>query len=183
VHYGCAVRRGLVILLGLCLAACSRGGSPEVGRELPATITVRSPAFGDGSPIPARYTCSGADVAPALAWSGVPRDAAELALVVDDPDAPRGTYVHWVLFHLDPTLDNLQENRLPPDARQARNSGGKAGYAGPCPPGGPAHHYRFTLYALGDRLDLPDRAELDQALGAIAKAATAQGRLTGTFAR
>ena len=182
-HYGCAVRRVPVILLGLCLAACSRGGSPGVGRELPATVTVRSPAFAEGAPIPARYTCAGADVAPALAWSGVPRDAAELALVVDDPDAPGGTYVHWVLFHLDPALTGLREGRLPPGARQARNSGGKAAYAGPCPPSGPAHHYRFTLYALGTHLDLPDRAKLDQALPAIAKAARAQGRLTGTFAR
>jgi hypothetical protein len=177
------MRRGSLVLLGLCLAACSRGGSPEVGRELPGTITVRSPAFTEGAPIPARFTCAGADVAPALAWSGVPRDAVELALVVDDPDAPGRTYVHWVLFGLDPALPGLREGRLPPGARQARNSGGKAGYAGPCPPGGPAHHYRFTLYALGDHLDLPDRAKLDQALQAIGKAATAQGRLTGTFAR
>jgi Raf kinase inhibitor-like YbhB/YbcL family protein len=177
------MRRGMVVLLGLCLAACSRGGSPEVGRELPDSITVRSPAFTDGARIPARFTCADADVAPALAWSGVPKDAVELALVVDDPDAPGGGYVHWVVFHLDPALPGLQEGRLPPDARQARNSGGEAAYAGPCPPSGPAHHYRFTLYALSGHLDLPDRAKLDQTLRDVAKAATARGRLTGTFAR
>jgi Raf kinase inhibitor-like YbhB/YbcL family protein len=183
VHYGCAVRRVPVILLGLCLAACSRGGSPGVGRELPATVTVRSPAFAEGAPIPARYTCAGADVAPALAWSGVPRDAAELALVVDDPDAPGGTYVHWVLFHLDPALTGLREGRLPPGARQARNSGGKAAYAGPCPPSGPPHHYRFTVYALSRHPGVAAGASPGAAVAAIQAAASARGRLVGTFGR
>jgi hypothetical protein len=177
------MRRGIVILLGLGLVACSRGGAPEVGRELPDTITVTSSAFAEGARVPARFTCAGANVAPALSWSGTPRDAAELALVVDDPDAPGGTYVHWVLFHLESGLSGLQEGQVPPGARQAANSGGKVGYTGPCPPDGPAHHYRFTLYALSERIDLPDRAELDETLQAITRAATARGRLTGTYAR
>lgn len=182
-HYRCRVRRWIVVLLGLGLAACSRGGSSEVRRELPDTIAVTSSAFAEGRPIPKRFTCDDANVAPPLAWSGTPRDSAELALVVDDPDAPGGTYVHWVLFHLDPGLPGLQEGQVPQGARQARNSSGEVGYTGPCPPGGPAHHYRFTLYALSERLDLPDRAKLQETLQDIARAATARGRLTGTFAR
>jgi hypothetical protein len=177
------MRRGIVILLGLGLAACSRGGAPEVGRELPDTISVTSSAFAEGARIPAKFTCVDANVAPPLAWSGAPRDAAELAVVVDDPDAPGGTYVHWVVFHLDSGLTGVQEGQVPEGARQARNSGGEVGYTGPCPPDGPAHHYRFTVYALSDQLDLPDRAELDVTLQDITKAATARGRLTGTFAR
>jgi Raf kinase inhibitor-like YbhB/YbcL family protein len=177
------MRRAIVLLLGLGLAACSRGGAPEVNRELPDTISVTSSAFADGAKIPTRFTCAGANLAPPLAWSGAPEDAVELALVVDDPDAPGGTYTHWVLFHLDPGVTGLQEGQVPPGARQAHNSGGEVGYTGPCPPGGPAHHYRFTVYALSDRLDLADRAELDEALQGITRAATARGRLSGTFAR
>jgi Raf kinase inhibitor-like YbhB/YbcL family protein len=177
-------RRIVTVAVGLCLclAGCSRG-APEVERDLPAAITVRSTAFAEGAAIPQRFSCDGEDVSPPLAWSGVPRDAVELALVVDDPDAPGGSYVHWVVFHLDPGLTRLEEGRVPAGARQARNSGGDARYGGPCPPGGPAHHYRFSLYALGQRLDLPDGAELDAAVEAIDRAATATGRLTGTFAR
>jgi Raf kinase inhibitor-like YbhB/YbcL family protein len=184
IHYLAGMRRGTVaaLALGLGLAACSRG-APEVQRDLADTITVTSTAVAEGASIPARFTCEGADVAPPLAWSGVPRDAAELALVVDDPDAPGGTYVHWVVFHLDPGLHGLAEGALPTAARQARNSAGKAAYTGPCPPSGAAHHYRFSLYALGQPLDLPDRAGLDDAIRAIDRAATARGRLTATFAK
>jgi Raf kinase inhibitor-like YbhB/YbcL family protein len=174
--------RWILALAAVGLAACSASG-PTVEREVADTIEVRSSAFAEGAPIPSRYSCQGQDVAPPLAWSGVPDGTAELALVVDDPDAPGGTYTHWVLFHLDPGLDGLAEGQLPAGARQARNSGGKARYSGPCPPGGPAHHYRFTLYALGQALSLPDGADLDEAVEAIGRAATAQGRLTGTFAR
>ena len=175
----------MVVLLGLGLGlvACSRGGAPEVERDLADTITVTSTALAEGASIPARFTCADADVSPPLAWSGVPGETAELALVVDDPDAPGGTYVHWVVFHLDSGLTGLQEGQVPEGARQARNSGGEVGYTGPCPPSGPAHHYRFSLYALGNRLDLPDGADLEDAIRAIDQAATARGVLTATFAK
>jgi Raf kinase inhibitor-like YbhB/YbcL family protein len=172
----------VAVSAALALAACSRG-APEVERDLADTVKVTSTAITEGAAIPARFTCVDADVAPPLAWSGVPRGAAELALVVDDPDAPGGTYVHWVVFHLDPGREGLAEGSLPAGARQARNSAGKAAYTGPCPPSGPAHHYRFTLYALGERLDLPDGAGLDDAVRAIDRTATARGRLTATFAK
>jgi Raf kinase inhibitor-like YbhB/YbcL family protein len=177
------MRPWILTLAAVGLAACSAGGGPTVDREVPDMITVTSPAFADGAPIPPRYSCQGQDLAPPLAWSGVPDDAAELALVVDDPDAPRGTYLHWVLFGLDPGLSELAEGRLPAGARQGRNSAGKAAYSGPCPPAGPAHHYRFTVYALGARLAVPDGGGLDEAIEAIERDAVARGRLTGTFAR
>jgi Raf kinase inhibitor-like YbhB/YbcL family protein len=177
------VRRLLALAL-LALAACSSGGErrgPE--RELPERLAVTSPAFPPDGAIPARYTCSGEEVSPPLAWSKVPAGAAELALVVDDPDAPGGTYVHWVVVHLDPAVDRLAEGRLPAGATQLRNSAGEAAWAGPCPPGGPPHHYRFTVYALGRRVEVPADAEPADAVAAIEAAATARGRLVGTFSR
>jgi Raf kinase inhibitor-like YbhB/YbcL family protein len=175
--------RRLLALSMLGLAACSSGGVSRGEPDLPDTIGVSSSGFAHEAAIPPRFTCQGENVSPPLAWSGVPAGSAELALVVDDPDAPGGTYVHWVVFHLDPGVTGLGEGRLPPDARQARNSRGAASYAGPCPPPGPAHHYRFTVYALREPLALADGAELEPALAAIDRGASARGRLVGTFAR
>lgn len=118
--------------------------------EAPDVITVSSPAFRDGQPIPARFTCDGAGEAPPLVWSGVPDGAAALSLVVDDPDAPRGTFVHWVVLDLPAAATGLPGESLPAGTVQARNSAGRASYFGPCPPSG-SHHYRFTVYALSER--------------------------------
>ena len=173
-----------LLVLGLTgLAACSSGAQPRAERALPEPISVSSPAFTAGAPIPRRFTCEGDNVSPPLGWSGVPDGTVEVALVVDDPDAPRGTYVHWVLLGLDPAGTKLAEATVPPGARQARNSAGKAAYTGPCPPGGPAHHYRFTIYALRRGADVAGDASPEAAITAIEAAATARGRLVGTFGR
>jgi Raf kinase inhibitor-like YbhB/YbcL family protein len=141
--------RWLLVLSLTGLAACSSGnGQPRAEPALPEPITVSSPAFTAGSSIPPRFTCDGDDVSPPLAWSSVPAGTVQVALVVDDPDAPRGTYVHWVVVGLDPANTELAEATVPPGGRQVPNSAGKVAYTGPCPPGGPAHHYRFTIYAL-----------------------------------
>jgi Raf kinase inhibitor-like YbhB/YbcL family protein len=103
--------------------------------------------------------------------------------VVDDPDAPRGTYVHWVVVGIDPGTEGLAEGAAPAGARQLPNSAGKAAWTGPCPPGGPAHHYRFTVYALGRQLEVKGDAGPAAAVEAIEAAATARGRLVGTFSR
>jgi Raf kinase inhibitor-like YbhB/YbcL family protein len=108
---------------------------------------------------------------------------AEVALVVDDPDAPRGTFVHWVVTGLDPADGRLAEGAVPPGARQLPNSAGKAAWTGPCPPGGPAHHYRFTVYALQRPPEVAGDADPEQAVEAIEAAASARGRLVGTFGR
>jgi Raf kinase inhibitor-like YbhB/YbcL family protein len=177
------VRRALALGL-LAVAACSSGGGPRgPERDLPETMAVTSPAFPPDGAIPARFTCSGEDVSPPLVWSKVPEGAAELALVVDDPDAPGGTYVHWVVAHLDPELGGLAEGALPAGAAELRNSAGEAAWAGPCPPEGPAHHYRFTVYVLTRRVEVTADAEPADAIAAIEQAATARGRLVGTFAR
>jgi Raf kinase inhibitor-like YbhB/YbcL family protein len=172
----------LVALVGL--AACSSGGGgPREERAMPEGIRVSSPAFAAGGAIPKRFTCEGENVSPPLAWSGVAAGTAEVALVVDDPDAPRGTFVHWVVVGLDPDQGTLAEGAVPAGARQLPNSAGSAAYTGPCPPGGPAHHYRFTVYALGRPPEVAGDAKPEAAVQAIEAAATARGRLVATFGR
>jgi Raf kinase inhibitor-like YbhB/YbcL family protein len=174
-----------LLALGLAgLAACSSGGgTPRTERALPEPITVSSPAFAAGAAIPQRFTCEGDNLSPPLRWSGMPAGTVEVAVVVDDPDAPRGTYVHWVVDGLDPAGTELAEAAVPPGARQLRNSAGTAAYAGPCPPGGPAHHYRFTVYALHHTPEVAGDASPEAAIQAIEAVATARGRLIGTFGR
>lgn len=145
-------------------------------------ITVSSTAFTDDQPIPARFTCDGAGDTPPLAWDGIPKEAAALALVVDDPDAPNGTFVHWVVLDLPPETTQLDGGTLPSGAVQAKNSAGKPSYYGPCPPSG-THHYRFTVYALSQPTGLSDGADTGKALAAVESKATAQGRLVGTYER
>ena len=145
-------------------------------------ITVRSTAFAEGEVIPSRFTCDGDGEQPSLTWEGVPGDAAALALVVDDPDAPRGTFTHWVVVDLPSDATGLEPGALPHGARQAKNSGGGTAYYPPCPPTG-VHHYRFTVYALAGPTGLPDGAGLDAALRAVEASAVARGRLTGIYER
>ena len=140
-----------------------------------SSMTIRSAAFRDGAEIPMKHTCEGADVSPALEWSGVPAGAKGLALVVDDPDAPdpkapKMTWVHWVLYDLPPSVPGLAEavarDALPPGTRQGVNDWKRTGYRGPCPPVG-RHRYFFNLYALdvalGD-LGTPTKAKLEAAM-------------------
>ena len=145
-------------------------------------ITVRSTAFAEGEGIPSRFTCDGDGEQPSLTWEGVPAEAEALALVVDDPDAPRGTFTHWVVLDLPAGTTGLEAGALPPGATQARNSGGGTAYHPPCPPSG-VHRYRFTVYALRGPTGLPEGAGLDVALSAVDSHAVARGRLTGTYER
>jgi Raf kinase inhibitor-like YbhB/YbcL family protein len=166
------------------LVGCSSGGAgPREERALPERIAVSSAAFGAGGAIPRRFSCAGENVSPPLRWSGVPDGTAAVALVVDDPDAPRGTFVHWVVVGLDPASARLGEGKVPAGARQLANSAGKAAWTGPCPPSGPAHHYRFTVYALTRQPKVAGDADPQAAVEAIEAAATARGRLVGTFSR
>jgi Raf kinase inhibitor-like YbhB/YbcL family protein len=139
------------------------------------TLTLRSPSFTEGGEIPKQFTCEGADVSPALAWTGVPAGTKSLALIVDDPDAPDPAaptriFVHWVLFALPPSASELPEGveakALPAGTREGLNDKKQSGYFGPCPPIG-RHRYRHHLYALDtvlDGLTMPSRAELDRAM-------------------
>jgi Raf kinase inhibitor-like YbhB/YbcL family protein len=168
--------------LGLALAACGGGG--DAAPDVPDTIKLTSPAFADGATIPTRFTCAGEETSPPLRWSGVPHDARELALIVDDPDAPGGTFVHWVLCKLSPDSDALAEGKVPAGALEGESSAGKAAYVGPCPPpGDDPHHYDFTLYALRSPLTEKDGASADAVRAAVDDAALARGQLVGRFGR
>ncbi|KBG38656.1 YbhB/YbcL family Raf kinase inhibitor-like protein [Mycobacterium tuberculosis] len=144
-------------------------------------LTIASPMFADGAPIPVQFSCKGANVAPPLTWSS-PAGAAELALVVDDPDAVGGLYVHWIVTGIAPGSGSTADGQTPAGGHSVPNSGGRQGYFGPCPPAGTGtHHYRFTLYHLPVALQLPPGATGVQAAQAIAQAASGQARLVGTF--
>jgi Raf kinase inhibitor-like YbhB/YbcL family protein len=150
-------------------------------------LLLTSTAFRHQQAIPSRHTCDGDDVSPALAWTGVPDGAKTLALVCDDPDAPRRTFVHWVLFGLPAAEEALPEGvptagRLDSGARQGKNSAGKTGYMGPCPPSG-THRYFFTLYAVDEVPELPADASKEQLLAAIRGHVLAESQLMGTYAR
>jgi Raf kinase inhibitor-like YbhB/YbcL family protein len=160
-------------------AGCGGSGSPTVpAPSAAATIHVTSSAFGDNGVVPAGFTCRGAGQAPPLAWSGASASRA-LALVVDDPDAPGGTFVHWIVLDLSGGTTSLPAGGvLPAGAAQAQNSAGRAGWTPPCPPSG-THHYRFTVYALRERTGLGNGTAATDALAAIGRLATARGQLVG----
>jgi Raf kinase inhibitor-like YbhB/YbcL family protein len=147
-------------------------------------MSLRSPAFADGGTIPAVYTCAGRGLAPPPRWSRVPGPARALAVVMEDPDAPGGTFVHWVVIDLPPRTRTLPDGAPPPRARALENSFGKRGYGGPCPPEGDGpHHYVFRVYALDAPLRLAPSTSPGDARAAIGRHAIASGRLTGRFGR
>ncbi len=155
--------------------------------EDPIPLTIRSPVFHEGGSIPARYTCDGEDVSPPLEWSGVPEGTKSLALTCDDPDAPAGLWVHWVVFDLPPSAAGLPERvpatpEIPSGGRQGKNDFRKIGYGGPCPPAG-THRYVFTLYALDSTLGLPAGATRKDLLAAMRGHALGEATLTGTYSR
>jgi Raf kinase inhibitor-like YbhB/YbcL family protein len=149
------------------------------------TILLASDAFESGDRIPIRYTCDGDDISPPLRWSGIPAEAAELALLVEDPDAPRGTFVHWLLWGLDAQkISELAEGSVPEGSREGTNGMGRTGWGGPCPPPGDSpHRYIFTLFALDKPLDLPEGASARELRDAMEGAILAQGELMGTYGR
>lgn len=147
------------------------------------TLSLESSAFRNGAAIPRRYTCDGANVSPALAWSGAPATAVSLALIVDDPDA--GGFVHWVAFDLTGSASGALPEGFSssPDApRQGRNGFGKVGYGGPCPPSG-THHYDFALYALDRKLGLTGAPSAAAVRSAMAGHVLAEAKLVGTYHR
>jgi len=180
----------MVVLLVTCLTACgTKSAGSDAAKKLASqpvnsSMHVSSAAFANGARIPQMYTCDGKGVSPPIAWDGVPNNAKALALVVDDPDAPGGTYVHWVVFDIDRAVTGVGEGSVPAGARQAKNSAGNAAYTGPCPPkGSEIHHYRFTVYALGAPIDAKDGAAATDVLDDIRAGAIDKGMLTGTYNR
>ena len=151
------------------------------------SMEIKSPAFENNGLIPKQYTCEGRNISPPLSWDGIPAGAKSLALISDDPDAPAGTWVHWVIYNMPPASKGLQEGvlpmqNLPHDTKQGINDFKKIGYGGPCPPGG-THRYFFKLYALDTKLNLDSGATKSQLLAAIEGHILAQTELIGKYKR
>jgi hypothetical protein len=186
-----AKRRILIIFVSLtCLLlfkqntdrvyAKTRGGAGMA-------ITLTSVAFSDGGLIPREYTCDGKDISPPLAWEGVPDSAKSLAMICDDPDAPGGTWVHWVLFNIPATANELARNTpsdkvLENGARHGINDFRRFGYGGPCPPGG-THRYYFKIYALDIALTQKPGLTKAELLNAMQDHILADGQLMGKYQR
>jgi len=150
-------------------------------------LKIYSSAFEDGGMIPSKYTCDGADISPPLAWSGLPEGTKSIAIINDDPDAPMGTWVHWVIYNIPPTAQGLGEDikrveKLPDGTLQGKNSWGRIGYGGPCPPGG-THRYFFKIYALDKMLNLKAGATKEELLTAMKGHILAQAQFYGKYSR
>ena len=192
----------LVLLLAACTPAGAATATPEAIATSPASTPSETPsmeaimsleltsdAFMSGQSIPAKYACTGRNISPALAWNEPPSGTQSFALIADDPDAPMGTWVHWVLFNIPATARSLQED-LPVTGKNVdpnaifvgKNSSGNIGYDGPCPPSG-THRYFFKLYALDTVISLLPGATKEQVLKEMDGHILAQGELMGTFSK
>jgi Raf kinase inhibitor-like YbhB/YbcL family protein len=147
------------------------------------TIELTSTAFSEGATIPQQHTGDGADTSPPLRWTDPPPNTRSFALICDDPDAPRGTWVHWVLFNLPADLRELKEGGEPKGSTPGTNNFGNLGYGGPAPPKGNPHRYYFKLYALDRRLDLPAGTTKAQLEDAMQGHIVAEAQLMGKYQR
>ena len=170
----------------LATAGCSQEPKSATGHVMKIQLT--SAAFADGQPIPVKYTADALDISPPLAWSNAPAGAKSFALIADDPDAPAGTWVHWVIYDLPPATTRLGEDQFKlaqfkNGAKQGLNDFKKTGYNGPAPPPGKAHRYIFKLYALDKMTGLAPNATKADLLKAMDGHVLGEGKLMGTYQR
>ncbi|MDR3726009.1 MAG: YbhB/YbcL family Raf kinase inhibitor-like protein [Terracidiphilus sp.] len=152
------------------------------------SFRLQSTAFANGDAIPRKYTCEGADLSPALSWDGIPAGTHSLALIADDPDAPMGTWTHWVIWNIPAQAAGLAEGVakaevLENGARQGRNDFKRVGYGGPCPPPGKAHRYFFKLYALDSMLSVKVGASRNEVEADLKRHVLAKTEWMGTYRR
>jgi Raf kinase inhibitor-like YbhB/YbcL family protein len=176
-----------LLVLTSIISVAQHSGSPAKGGPAMA-FTLTTSAFAPGAEIPNQYTCKGEDISPALRWSGAPAKTASYAIIMDDPDAPAGVWVHWVLWNVAPSTTSLPEGvpkngQLDDGSQHGRNSFGKIGYNGPCPPPGQTHRYFFRLYALDTKLNLSADADRSQLDAAMKGHVLAQTEYMGSFHR
>ncbi len=178
------------LLIGMLAICVSYGGtlcSSETTGAKRMKLEIRSTAFGDAQMIPKIYTCQGKNISPPLSWGAVPEQTRSIALILEDPDAPMGTFVHWVLFNLPPETKGLPENvpvgkTLANGAKHGAGTSKKIGYMGPCPPSG-THRYFFRVYALDSKLDLKSGSSKERLLRAMQRHILSEGQLMGTYKR
>lgn len=179
----------LIAALSIFYLSCAQPPKPDIAHTsndkkmeksvAPTSLSISSTAFAAGGMIPSKYTCDGANVNPPLDIEGIPDNAKSLALIVDDPDAPAGTWVHWVVWNI-PVASHLNENEAP--GTQGTNDFNRRNYGGPCPPSG-THRYFFKVYALDAMLNLPDNTGKSQLLKAMEGHIVASGELMGLYQR
>jgi Raf kinase inhibitor-like YbhB/YbcL family protein len=178
-----ALRHLTLVLLLVCSGCLAPG---EKGVLTP--MEVKSDAFAVGGQIPGIFTCDGEDISPPLAWDPVPDGTAALAILVTDTDAPGGTFVHWVAYNIPPGTRSIPagspgKDALPRGSIEGMNDMGRAGYRGPCPPGGKPHHYHFTMYALDSVVNVTGARDGRMLLGAMEGHIIAQGEIVGIYQR
>jgi Raf kinase inhibitor-like YbhB/YbcL family protein len=187
------MKKLVLLLLVLTAVSCTPAGAgytpvvTPITEEALMSISLSSTAFAAGTSIPAAYSCTGRSISPPLAWSDPPSGTKSFALIMDDPDAPFGTFVHWVIYNIPASSRGLPEavvanGQLADGTLQGNNGAGRVGYMGPCPPSG-THRYFFKLYALDNDLSLSSGAGKDQLLNAMQGHILAQGELMGTFSK
>ncbi len=171
------------IVGGVGFYAWQRSKLPQSELKLrAATMKITSSAFENNQQIPLKYTCDGQDINPPLEISEVPKETKSLVLIVDDPDAPMGTWVHWLVWNIDPSIAKIEENSMPQGAVQGQNSFGKAPYGGPCPPSG-THRYFFKVYALDIKLELDSSADKNALESAMEGHILDKAELIGLYQR
>lgn len=169
------------------MSGCGSTAQPPVSAP-EAELELKSAALDPGETIPERYTCDGEDISPPLTWGDPPANTESFALIVDDPDAPIGTWVHWVLFNIPSDRRALPgdvpaQERLSDGSVQGKNSWGRIGYGGPCPPSGSTHEYAFKLYALDTMLEVDPGAKKNEVLNAVEGHILAEGQLAARYSR
>jgi Raf kinase inhibitor-like YbhB/YbcL family protein len=180
---------GLSLLLTcILLASCGNHQGVPTLEEGSAKMKLTSSVFSEGASIPGKYTCDGEDRSPGLKWNGAPKETKTFALICDDPDAPAGTWVHWVAYDLPASTTELGEaipplNSVPGGGTQGNNDFGRIGYGGPCPPQGKAHRYYFKLYALDRALGLSAGASKQALIDAMKDHILGEAQLMGTYQR
>jgi len=182
----------IAVLFSLLVISCksendNKPVTKETKQDKTMDIKISSSAFGEGGIIPSKYTCDGENISPPLSLSDAPAGTAAFALINDDPDAPAGTWVHWVIYNIPAAEKELKEG-IPPvknldnGAVQGLNDFGKSGYGGPCPPGG-THRYYFKIYALDTKLDLQGDITKEKLIDAMKGHILAEGQLMGKYTR
>jgi Raf kinase inhibitor-like YbhB/YbcL family protein len=189
-YFAVSITLMMAVMLGSCAPSAASTPNTTIlatATEVTMPIQLTSDAFAHEGPIPVQYACTGEDSSPALSWNEPPEGTQSFALIMDDPDAPAGTWVHWVLFNIPASARGLSEaipsgETLPDGSMHGENSSGNLGYNGPCPPSG-THHYFFKLYALDETLGLSAGADKGELLQAMEGHILAQDELMGTFSK
>ncbi len=175
----------LLILLLAIISGCIARENEVNNME---KVSISSEAFKDGGTIPGEYTCDGRNVSPSLSWPGLPEGTKSIALIMDDPDAPGRTFVHWVIYNIPGSTQKLakgipKKEKLADGSLQGMTDFGRAGYGGPCPPPGKPHRYFFKIYAIDIMLGLPSGASKGDVEAAMKGHILAKGELIGKYAR